>query len=198
MFYAQKFLLKFDLQFFAAPDDGGGTPPADPPADPTPPADPKPEPLIPKNRFDEVNNNYKTVKAQLDQLLQEKDEAERKSKEQQGEYQSLYEKTNGEFTNLKTTYEQADSRLKELEGVIGSLLENKLKAIPEDYHDLIPSNLTAEQKLDWVNKAEAKGLFGKKEPQQPLGGGTNPPAPKSNLSNLSSFQLLQAGYGSKK
>lgn len=40
------------------------------------------------------------------------------------------------------------------------MVDEKMKVVPKELADLIPTNLTAPQTLDWLNKAEAKGLFG--------------------------------------
>jgi hypothetical protein len=193
-------LLPLNLQFFSDPGDPNPNP--EPPADPKPsdpPVDPKPnDHMIPKSRFDEVNNNYKTAKEQLDQLLKEKEEADRKAKEQQGEYQTLYEQANQQLETYKTDFEGTKSRVEALEGIMNSMLQTKLEGIPEEYHDLIPDNLSPEQKLDWITKAETKGLFGTKNSEEPVGGPTNPINPKTDFENMNSFQLLKAGYGSKK
>lgn len=155
------------------------------------------EVMIPKHRFDEVNNKYKEVKAQLDAILAQQAEAERKAQEEQGKFKELYEQTTNELTSFKSQYEQIEARAKQLESVIQSLLETKLSAIDEQYHDLIPDNLTPEEKLTWIDKAEQKGLFGKKT-QTPIGEGTNPSQAQAiDLNSLSPIQLLRAGYGSK-
>lgn len=88
---------------------------------------------------------------------------------------------------------------KQLESVVQSLLETKLSTIDEQFHDLIPENLPPHEKLAWINKAEQKGLFAKKQ-QTPIGEGTNPPsqAKAVDLSNLSPIQLLSMGYSSQK
>jgi hypothetical protein len=130
------------------------------------------EHMIPKSRFDEVNQRYKEIQAQMDQFLAEKTAAEKKSQEEQGKFQELYESTSKEFSEVKSQFESAQNRAKELEGVVNSLLATKLEGISEEFHDLIPGNLTPEGKLDWINKAESKGLFGKK-PQEPIGEMTN-------------------------
>jgi seryl-tRNA synthetase len=155
------------------------------------------EKFIPKSRFDEVNQRFKDVQSQLDQLLAEKAAAEKQAQEEQGKFQELYETTSQEFTQVKTQYESVETRAKELEGVINGLLDTKLSTIPEDFHDLIPANLTPEAKLDWISKAETKGLFGKKE-QKPIGEASNPSHAQSfDLNTLSPVQLMKAGYGSK-
>lgn len=153
--------------------------------------------FIPKSRFDEVNQRYKEVQAQLNEILDAKAAAEKQAQEEQGKFRELYENTAKEYGDFKSQFESVEGRAKELEGVINGLLETKLEAIPADYHDLIPGNLTPEAKLDWINKAEAKGLFGKKE-QKPIGDTTNPShAQAFDLNALSPVQLLKAGYGSK-
>jgi archaellum component FlaC len=202
-------LLPLNLQFFAegeSSNEGGNASPSDATlnTDPgvnidtsAPAQQQNSEVMIPKHRFDEVNNKYKEVKAQLDAILEQQAEAERKAQEEQGKFKELYEKTASEFTMFKEQYEQVEARAKQLESVIQSLLETKLSAIDEQYHDLIPDNLTPEEKLAWIDKAEQKGLFGKKA-QTPIGEGTNPSQAQAiDLNSLSPIQLLRAGYGSK-
>lgn len=173
-----KKLLKLNLQFFAednadnSPDGalkageqaiesstGGET------GQPT-------DKMIPKNSFDEVNQKYKDVQTKLDELQAEKHLADRRAQEESGEFKTLYETTSKEYSEFKEQFITIEDRNKQLEGVINSLLETKLHSIPGDFHDLIPDNLTPEAKLEWINKAETKGLFGK-VPQQPVGEQTN-------------------------
>jgi DNA repair exonuclease SbcCD ATPase subunit len=204
------FLLPLNLQFFAEgegettatnansseatvnTDNGGSNKDTSAPAQPQ-----QSDVMIPKHRFDEVNNKYKEVKAQLDAILAQQAEAERKAQEEQGKFKELYEQTTNELTSFKSKFEQIEARAKQLESVIQSLLETKLNAIDEQYHDLIPDNLTPEEKLAWIDKAEQKGLF-KKKGQTPIGEGTNPSQAQAiDLNSLSPIQLLKAGYGSK-
>lgn len=196
-------LLNFDLQFFATDEAGGGSSDGtlNTEAQDTPQAGEtstkQTEHMIPKSRFDEVNQKFKDVQAQLNQLLDAKQEEDRKAKEEQGEFKQLYETTSQEFIQVKEQYQTVEERAKQLEGVINGLLESKLGNIPEEFHDLIPDNLTPEAKLDWINKAEVKGLFGKKE-QKSIGETSNPSqAQTTDLNALSPIQLMKAGYGSK-
>ena len=153
--------------------------------------------MIPKTRFDEVNARYKDVQTKLDELLAQKAQAEKEAQEKQGKYQELYETTTKELTDTKTKYTDVETRAQQLEGVINGLLETKLEAIPAELHDLIPEHLTPEGKLDWINKAEAKGIFGKKQ-QAPVGETTSPSHSQAvDLNALSPISLLRAGYGSK-
>lgn len=163
--------------------------------------------MIPKSRFDEVNNKYKEMQKQLDALLadkkkadDEKAKADKKAKEEAGKFEELYKTTAGELDKFKGESETAKTRIGELEAVINGLLEAKLAGIPEEFHDLIPSNLTPEAKLAWVTTAEGKGLFGsaQQKKNEPVGKVTNPNQQQTtDLNSLSPIELLRAGYGSK-
>lgn len=163
--------------------------------------------MIPKSRFDEVNNKYKEMQKQLDAMLadkkkadDEKAKADKKAKEEAGKFEELYKTTAGEMDKFKVESETAKTRIGELEAVINGLLEAKMAGIPEEFHDLIPSNLTPEAKLAWVTTAEGKGLFGsaQQKKNEPVGKATNPNQQQTtDLNSLSPIELLRAGYGSK-
>lgn len=195
--------LKLNLQHFAEPTEPqepkNPEPSANGPMDPKETQEPKNEPqghMIPKSRFDEVNNNYKTVKEQLDKILQQQEQDELDKQKQQGEFEKLYNQTTEELETYKNDFETTKEKAERLEGVMNSMLNTKLESIPEEFHDLIPENLTSEQKLDWVSKAEAKGLF-KDTSQEPLGGQTNPTQQSTDLDNMSVNQKFQSGYKNK-
>lgn len=160
------------------------------------------EHMIPKSRFDEINTNYKTVKEQLDKILADQVKADEEGKKKQGKFEELYNTAKTDLDGFKSKAEQNEGRVKELESLFGTMLEAKLESIPEEMRELIPENLTPEAKLAWIEKAQAKGLFGTanaKKPDEPVGGSTNPPANAGtvDVSTLSPFQLLQSGYGAK-
>jgi len=153
--------------------------------------------MIPKTRFDEVNTKFKDVQKQLEELMREKQEREKAEAEKRGEFEKLYQETSKQAETIKQQAEANEKRVQQLEGVIQQLLSSKLEAIPEEMRDLIPSNFTVEQKLEWLATAEKKGLFAKKHQQQ-IGGDTNTSDKQStNLNALSPIQMLKAGYGSK-
>jgi seryl-tRNA synthetase len=187
--------LKLNLQFFAEESQS-----AESSAETKNTGKDSADHMIPKTRFDEVNQRYKEVQSKLDELLAERAAADKKSQEEQGKYQELYEQTSRESTDYKSKFEQFESRTKELEGVINTLLETKLTTIDESFHDLIPDNLTAEQKLSWIDKASTKGLFAAtKESEKSLGEQTNPSARQSvNMDSLNSRQLLSMAFSRKK
>lgn len=156
--------------------------------------------MIPKARFDEINAKYKEVQAKLDQLLEERANAERAAKEQQGKFEELYNTANAELTKYKAEHKAASERAAKLESVINSLLEAKLEGVPEEFRDLIPSNLTPEEKLDWLTAAEKKGLFGARDSKRetPIGKATNPGQNQTiDLNKLSPVAMLRAAYGAK-
>lgn len=157
--------------------------------------------MIPKSRFDEVNNKFKHVQSQLDQLLQEKQNQELEAQKQRGEYENLYEEASKELERYKGEHTQYSTRVEELEGVIESMVEAKLEEIPEDLHDIIPNGMSPEQKLQWISTAQAKGLFGSKQnpkETEALGGNTNNNSEKHvDVSKMSATELFMSAFGRK-
>lgn len=160
------------------------------------------EHMIPKSRFDEVNNSYKELKSKVEELTaaqeaaeKEAEEAARKEAEEKGEFETLYNEAKENASTLESQVESANERVEALEGIINGLLETEMESIDEDYHDLIPEGMTPEQKLAWVNNAKKKGIFGKNDSEQPLGTQTNG---KSNgtldSQNLDPLQMMSSGY----
>lgn len=175
------------------------TPTTEPVVEPTTTPEPVKDQMIPKTRFDEVNAKYKEMLSKMDAI--EKAEAERKkeaelkeleAKKEQGKFEELYLNSQKELETLKLS----QSRATELETVINGMVETKLKAVPEEMKDLIPANLTAEATLDWLNKAESKGLFGKAEVKE-IGKPSNKSTetPKVDKANLSPLDKILAGLG---
>lgn len=155
--------------------------------------------MIPKSRFDEVNNAYKQAKARLDELEKAQKQKEEEEAKNRGEFEKLYNKVQSDYEKVSNDYKAAKERVETLEAVINELLEAKLKEIDEEYHDLIPENMTPEQKLAWVNNAQAKGLFGKKLDKEPLGEQTNPKGVQEvDTRNMNPLQMLISGYGKRK
>jgi ribonucleoside-triphosphate reductase len=186
-------LLRLHLQFFAEGGEGGegseGSGTADKGgSDDTSWIDDlykdttKDEGMIPKSRFDTVNSKYKELSISS-------------------------QKTAGDYEALKTTHGEAEAALKvsgervtALEGVIKSLVDAQLEQIDESYHDLIPQDKTIEQQLDWIVKAQAKGMFGmgKGSYEIEIGGMTNPGSGRKggrSTEGANPLQLLTMGYG---
>lgn len=113
-----------------------------------------------------------------------------------------------EVENLTTTIEAMkkdsetkDAVIQEYEELVGKMIETKMEQVPADFKDLIPDNLDLKQKLSWLEKAEAKGLFTKEEKIRPnveIGKPMNIEAPAVDTSKLSASQLLKMAYSSVK
>lgn len=157
--------------------------------------------MIPKARFDEVNNKLKEMAGQVEEFqkaqAQIKADAEAKeleAKKEQGKYEELYINTQKELDSYKT-YE---GRATELETLIKGMVDTKLQSVPTDMVDLVPNNLNVEQTLDWLNKAESKGLFGstKQEPKE-IGKPSNKSneSPKVDSVKMSALDKILTGLG---
>lgn len=162
----------------------------------------KNENFIPKSRFDEVNNKYKELQEQLDNLNKQKEQEELEAKKKKGEFENLYNETAEQLETVKTQHEQASERVTVLEGIIETLVESELEAVPEEMRDLVPENFTPEQKLSWITNAKKKGLFGtatNDKENEELGNPTNnsTQAP-TDATKMSIAQMFRHAYGSKK
>jgi ribonucleoside-triphosphate reductase len=161
----------------------------------------KGENMIPKSRFDEVNAKYKEMAEKISAFenaeAERQKEAEQKElqlKQEQGKFEELFQASQKELE----TYKQYESRTTELEGLISNMVETKLETIPEEMRDLVPTNLTPEAKLDWLTKAESKGLFGTlKTEVKEVGKPSNKSneQPKVDKANLSPLDKILAGLG---
>lgn len=163
----------------------------------------KSEPMIPKSRFDEVNNKFKEMQKQLDEFAKNKEKEETEAQKKRGEFEELYTKTSQELDGLKSASKTSSERVAQLETVIQGLVDAELTAIPEDMRDLIPESMTPEQKLTWISNAKSKGLFGSAKQENdkkdtPLGQSTNAGQQKTDTSKMSVSQMLRSAYGSKK
>ena len=142
------------------------------------------ESMIPKKRFDSVNSKYKELSSNSEKLTGE------------------YEKLQGDYSALEAAHKAADERVHSLEKVLVSMVDAELEEIDESYHDLIPTDKSVEEKLDWIRKAKAKGMFGSGSGSYEIeiGGMSNPGSAAARgrqTQGLNPLQLMQMGYGSK-
>jgi len=104
--------------------------------------------MIPKERFDEVNQKWKDeVKAReaSDKALKEAQTTRLKEKE---DYKVLFEQATKELGELKPKAESFDSYKETMK----NLFETQKEEIPEELRSLIPEELTVKQKIDWIAK----------------------------------------------
>lgn len=102
---------------------------------------------------------------------------------------------------MKKDSESKDAVIKEYEELVGKMVETKMGQVPAEFKDLIPDNLDLKQKLSWLEKAEAKGLFTKEEKTKPnveIGKPMNIESPAVDTTKLSASQLLKMAYNSVK
>jgi seryl-tRNA synthetase len=159
--------------------------------------------MVPKNRFDEINNKYKDMLAQIQEFqrleterTKQDEENARKKREEQGEFQRLYEETQKKLEETK----KFEERSNQLEKVINSMVETRLTSIPKEFHDLIPANLSAEKTLEWITKAESKGLFTPKQSKSDEIGkpfNHSNEGPKVDSKSMSALDKILAGLGGK-
>lgn len=146
----------------------------------------KEEPKEPKKPAEEGTVDINQLKAELE-------EANKKVAE--------VEALNSTVATLQKEAESKDAIIKEYEDLVGKMVETKLGQVPEEYKELIPDNLDLKQKLSWLEKAEAKGLFNKEEKKKPnveIGKPMNVDVPQVDTGKLTGSQLLRMAYNTVK
>lgn len=117
---------------------------------------------IPYERFKEVNDQYKAMKSQLDELQKEKEkrdkdakEADEKRLESQKEFETLanerkteLEKANSEITTYKAELEAQTA-------VLSALYESRKALVPEMFQPLL-DEMSLIKRLEWIAANESK------------------------------------------
>lgn len=132
-------------------------------------------------------------KVDIQQLKAELEEANKKASE--------VESLQTTVTQLNEELSGKDAVIKEYEELVSKMVETKLEQVPADFKDLIPDNLDLKQKLNWLDKAEAKGLFTKEKKEKPnveIGKPMNMEVPQVDAGKLSGSQLLRYAYNTLK
>lgn len=96
---------------------------------------------------------------------------------------------------LLSTIKDLENNVETYEAVIRALVDTKKEAVPAEYAELVPEGTPIAQ-LDWLNKAEAKGLFNKANAQIEIGrqSKVHKVAPDSNV-KLTATQKLSNSFG---
>lgn len=153
--------------------------------------EPKKEIMIPKERFDEVNGKYKELATQMEELKQAKAEVDRL-------LEDMKQQQEGTQTTLAENTSKLEAQVQSYETLMNEMVETKLQALPTELHELVPEGLTIEQKLSWINKAEAKGLFKKQTQQVVVGQPLNHSSEHDKVERMrkmNPLQLLTSYYG---
>ena len=107
--------------------------------------------MIPKSRFDEVNDKAKALEARLAALETEQKAQLEAQLAEQGKYKELAEQRAKQLAEAQS---KAD-KLEAYEATLQKLLDAEVEAIPEDKRGMIPAPLSTEQKLDWIAQNKA-------------------------------------------
>ena len=101
-----------------------------------------------------------------------------------------------DLAEAMTKIEKATATITEYETLLTNLVDEKIKKIPEDLQDLVPTNMTLTQKLEWVTKAESKNLFKEKKNIDgvEIGKSIGATSPKMDTDNLSASSLFNLAY----
>lgn len=144
---------------------------------------------------DNEQKEQKEEKVETTETNPDKDENDKEDTEDSVDVDKLLEDIENkdvQVTTLKTQLKKEQDKVasykeqvKNYEKVISSLVENKLKQIPEEYHALVPEGDSVST-LDWLNKAEESGIFNKAETPdieigKPLKAGNPKEKAQSNL-----------------
>lgn len=132
------------------------------------------EHMIPKSRFDELNNKLKAMEEQAAKLQQEREEAERKAAEEQGEYRKLYEQATAKVGELTPKSKMLDK----LSDMVSAQLKAEVDKWPEEVKALLPEESTDTLAFyEAVNRARPlaqKLTEATTQPAPPAGNGRSP------------------------
>ena len=152
-----------------------------------------PEHMIPKSRFDEINNRLKQLEKEKAESDRVANEFSRKTAEEQGKYKELYEQVNGKLATLGEKAQAVDK----YQGVISKMLDNQKKDLPAHILTLLDRLDPADQ-LEWI--AENQAAI--KQPQvspdvQPKAGAAsfNPVGTKATLTDRERIASLNRARG---
>ena len=103
---------------------------------------------IPKRRLDEALEANRKLKDEIDALKKEQQSQLEAQLKEQGRYKELAEQRATELAELRPKAETVDT----YEATLISVLAAQIAEIPEAMRDLIPDELTTQQKLNWLSK----------------------------------------------
>jgi len=109
------------------------------------------EHMIPKSRFDEVNDDRRKLADRLSQIEAEQKAETEKRLAEQNQYKELAEKRGEDL--VKAQAEAA--KVVVYEKTLVDVLSAQIEALPEDKRSLVPDELTTQQKLAWLAKNSA-------------------------------------------
>lgn len=102
--------------------------------------------MIPKARFDEVNNELKALKKRLDEADAEKKARDEKQLEEQGKYKELIDSLRSQLVEASGKA----SKVETYEATLDKILQAELAALPEQSRRLVPEKLPVQDRLDYI------------------------------------------------
>ena len=111
----------------------------------------KPEHMIPKSKYDEVNEKRKNLETRLAEMEKANKEAEEKRLIEKEDFKKLYEDTRRELESLRPKAAVAE----ESERTLRAVLDAQVSDLPESVRDMVPEGTTS-YKLEWLAKHKAK------------------------------------------
>ena len=155
--------------------------------------------MIPKSRFDEINNRYRALEKEMEALRQSQQEREAEAQQQrekemaeQNRYKELYEGAQAEIEKLKALQGEVTRYREGFE----STVQSRLDQIPEDKKHLVPEFDDPIRLSAWLDKA-MPDLVARGKPQPPPldgGSGTSAGTDGGNQTALSPGQAALAEY----
>ena len=109
------------------------------------------EHMIPKSRFDEVNDKYKELVKAQEKAAKAQEEAERQRLEKQNEFQKLYQGAQEQVKALTPYKERFEAMLTQTK----ERNEERVKAIPKDKQGLVPEYDDPLKLASWLDTNEA-------------------------------------------
>lgn len=109
--------------------------------------------MIPKSRFDEINERMKAAETALREATEKREKEEEERKRKQGEYESLYEEAKGKLGEMTPKLETLQERVQALEAAITANNDARMERIPEPMRKLVPKDLmTPEELSKWLDE----------------------------------------------
>lgn len=109
---------------------------------------PKPDETVPRARLDEVTARAKRAEEERDRLKETQETERKKVLEKNQEFGKLYEEEKAKAAQLGA-----------VQAAVGEYLKAEMEGMTDAQKALVP-NLPDHEKINWVKKARAAGVFG--------------------------------------
>jgi ribonucleoside-triphosphate reductase len=107
------------------------------------------EPMIPKTRFDEVNNKLKEIQSQLDAKTKAEQEAEEARLKEKEDFKTLAEQHKARVADLEPKVEALDKETRRYKEALEAQLKTAKSQVPEHLHSLL-EKLDPVEQLKWI------------------------------------------------